>query len=74
MKNNPNFGVAYKQIMSKYLKKNYVRKLSLREVDTFHPRTWYLLHFGVVTSNKPGKIRLVFDAAAKMEGVSLNSI
>ncbi|XP_037818591.1 uncharacterized protein LOC119608296 [Lucilia sericata] len=73
MKNNADFGVAYKKIISEYLKKNYVRKLSLSEVDTFHPRTWYLPHFGVVNPNKPGKIRLVFDAAAKVEGVSLNS-
>ncbi|XP_065368851.1 uncharacterized protein LOC135961283 [Calliphora vicina] len=73
MKNNPEFGAAYKQIMSEYLQKRYVRKLSLSEVDTFHPRTWYLPHFGVVNPNKPGKIRMVFDAAAKVEGVSLNS-
>ena len=39
IKNNPDIAVAYKQIMNEYLKKNYIRKLSLKEVDTFHPRT-----------------------------------
>ncbi|GBP29306.1 hypothetical protein EVAR_79003_1 [Eumeta japonica] len=35
------------------------------------PRTWYLPHFAVVHPQK-GKIRLVFDAAARTAGRSLN--
>lgn len=73
MKKNLEFGAAYKSIINDYIKKRYVRKILPNECTNVSPRTWYLPHFGVFNPNKPGKIRLVFDAAATVEGVSLNS-
>uniref|UniRef100_A0A1B0CZG8 Reverse transcriptase domain-containing protein n=1 Tax=Phlebotomus papatasi TaxID=29031 RepID=A0A1B0CZG8_PHLPP len=50
------------------------RVLPLNEEDRQLPmtETWYLPHFDVVNPNKP-KMRIVLDAAAEVEGVSLNS-
>lgn len=72
MDKNPEFAEAYCKKMDEYLEKGFIRKLSASEVAVRSPRNWYLPHFGVLNPNKPGKLRLVFDAAAKSHGVSLN--
>ncbi|XP_036340069.1 uncharacterized protein LOC118749378, partial [Rhagoletis pomonella] len=61
------------QVMAEYQEKAYVRRLSEAEAQQRARRTWYLPHFGVRSLNKPEKLRLVFDAAAETDGVSLNS-
>ncbi|KAK3738190.1 hypothetical protein QZH41_003086 [Actinostola sp. cb2023] len=58
--------------MDGYIQKGHARKLSKEEVSTQGPRTWYLPHFGVTNEHKPGKVRIVFDAAAEFNGTSLN--
>ncbi|XP_058816404.1 uncharacterized protein LOC131679685 [Topomyia yanbarensis] len=57
-----------------YLQKQYIRKLSPEEITVSRPRTWYLPIFPVTNPNKPSKVRIVWDAAAKAHGVSLNSV
>ncbi|XP_036330280.1 uncharacterized protein LOC118742367 [Rhagoletis pomonella] len=64
---------AYATIIAGYVAKGYASKLSEEEAAVKGKRTWYLPHFAVYNPNKPAKIRLVFDAAAESEGVSLNS-
>lgn len=60
--------------MQMYLDKGYIRKLSPDELALPRKRVWYLPVFPVINKNKPGKVRLVWDAAATINGVSLNSL
>lgn len=74
MNRNTNFAWAYNEIVDDYVKKGYARRLEQQEITYGSSgKLWYLPNFGVENPNKPGKIRLVFDAAAKVKSVSLNS-
>lgn len=63
----------YKDKIEDYVSKSYARKLSPDEVTLKDHRTWYLPHFVITNVNKGNKRRLVFDAAATINGVSFNS-
>ena len=69
---SPDIEVQYRTEMNTYIEKGYARKLMPEEITTKGPRTWYLPHFAVTNPNKPGKVRIVFDAASEYEGKSLN--
>lgn len=73
MRHDHEYERLYKQQIKAYVEKGYARRLSELEISNNGERTWYLPHFGVQSPNKPGKLRLVFDAAATVNGTSLNS-
>jgi len=73
MDRDPDFAKQYCGKIDEYIKKGFVSKLDEVVAAKHESRTWYLPHFGVYHPHKPGKLRLVFDAAAKSGGVSLNS-
>ncbi|XP_062540958.1 uncharacterized protein LOC134208999 [Armigeres subalbatus] len=58
-----------------YLSKGYTHKATERELkETVQNQTWYLPLGVVVNPKKPEKVRVVWDAAATVKGVSLNSV
>ena len=54
------------------LRKGYAREMTSTEAAALTGREWYLPHFAVTNVNKPGKIRVVFDAACQYRRISLN--
>ncbi|XP_075150827.1 uncharacterized protein LOC142224934 [Haematobia irritans] len=71
MKADADFSKRYCEKIEEYIAKDYVRKLEKSEANITTSKTFYLPHFGVINPNKPG-IRIVFDAAAKIHGMSFN--
>ena len=69
----PEKASKYQSIIQGYLEAGFARKLTSEEVIKYRPRRWFLPHHGISNPNKPGKLRLVFDAAASCGGSSLNS-
>ena len=60
----------YTEQVETYIQRGYAEKLP--ENDPGGARTWFLPHNYVVSTRKPGKVRVVFDCTAKSYGQSLN--
>ena len=60
--------------LNKMLSDGYAEVVTEVENDSGTHRRWYLPHHFVLSAAKPGKVRIVFDCAAKYEGISLNSL
>ncbi|KAL0882586.1 hypothetical protein ABMA27_001036 [Loxostege sticticalis] len=65
------YAQQYRENIHAMIDKGYAEPCDISSDST---RLWYLPHFGVVNPNKPGKLRVVHDAAARSQGVSLNSL
>ncbi|XP_055537630.1 uncharacterized protein LOC129725618 [Wyeomyia smithii] len=74
MKRQPELAAVLHAKLRDYQQKRYIRKLSVDELQEAHDRVWYLPLFPVFNLNEPGKVRIVWDAAAKTIGVSLISM
>ena len=60
-----------KASINDYVKKGYASRVSEAEIETSGRPIWYLPHHPVIHPHKPGKVRVVFDCAAKYNGISL---
>ncbi|VDI39381.1 Hypothetical predicted protein [Mytilus galloprovincialis] len=61
----------YTTTVNEYIEKGYAKEVS--NIDSESKRMWYLPNHPVTNVNKQGKVRIVFDCAAKYQGISLNS-
>ncbi|XP_058789847.1 uncharacterized protein LOC131663444 [Phymastichus coffea] len=68
---NPEFAALYYREMNRLFENGYAVKVS---GNVKRPREWFVPHFGVQNTNKPEKVRLVFDAACPTKGISLNCL
>ena len=64
---------GYKTTIQDYIKKGHAKEVDRSDMDAEREVVWYLPHHPVTHPMKPGKVRVVFDCAAKHKGVSLNS-
>ena len=69
---NPEIAKSYQETICRYLYRGYIKKIE--QTETLKA-SWYLPHFAIT---KPGrtttKTRIVFDASAKCNGISLNDV
>ena len=56
--------------MNGFIENGFAEKIS----EPPSNKIWYLPYFGVQNINKPGKVRIVFDAAAKNNSTSFNDL
>ena len=68
---DPQYANLYYSEMNRLIEQSFAEK---REKGFTGNHVWYLPHFGVQNANKPGRIRLVFDAAAKSSKISFNDL
>ncbi len=65
----------YAETIKSDVEKGYVKKLSAEEAANLRKSlSWFLPHFVVVHPDKPDRPRRVLDCAAKVGGLSLNSL
>ena len=73
-KREPSLATKYKKkTINEYINKGHTKKLTEKESKTLTIITNYIPHHRVTCNvNKPGKVRVVYDAAAELNNISLN--
>ncbi|XP_058828118.1 uncharacterized protein LOC131688011 [Topomyia yanbarensis] len=71
---NPELYTKVRMQIEEYVEKGYAHLATKEELEnTEAGKAWYLPINVVLEPKKPGKVRIVWDAAATVQGVSLNS-
>ncbi|XP_062698986.1 uncharacterized protein LOC134284260 [Aedes albopictus] len=75
MNKDPDLQVSVQRQIKEYLENGYIHEATPHELESADPKKVWYLPLGVVKNpKKPNKIRLVWDAAAKVGGISLNTM
>ena len=70
-KRDPFLAAKNKQTINEYINNGHAKKLTEEESKTLASITNYIPHDGVTNVNKPGKVKIVYDAVAKFNNTSL---
>ncbi|XP_045213227.2 uncharacterized protein LOC123564038 [Mercenaria mercenaria] len=71
LQGNEDLYTMYRSTMNDYITNGYANPVT--DADVMETgKVWYLPHHPVINPKKPGKVRIVFDCAAKYRGTSLN--
>ena len=62
----------YVEVMQSYFLEEYAEVVPTDELQDLE-RSWFLPHHHMINPKKPEKLRIVFDCAAEVKGVSLNN-
>ena len=69
---DPKLAESYSEVISKYPQRGYISKVTPSKTEE---KAWYLPHFAVARPEKTTKKnRVVLDASAKFNGLSLNDV
>ena len=69
---DPQLAESYLEVISKYTQKGYISKVTPSKTEE---KAWYLPHFAIIRREKTAtKTRVVFDASAKFNRLSLNDV
>ncbi|XP_065178471.1 uncharacterized protein LOC135809125 [Sycon ciliatum] len=73
LERRPTVQIRYAKVLEEYLQKAYIQELTSDQVQQCGREQWFLPHFAVVREDKATtKVRVVFDAAARFNGTSIN--
>ena len=71
LKRDSNLKDMYCKEMQALLDEGYAEVVS-SDQNVASSRVWYIPHHAVLNANKPGRVRVVYDCAARSHGTSLN--
>ena len=70
LKKDAGLQAAYIKMMQDYIERGFAEKVEKKNAQPGY--FWFLSHRPVIHINKPNKLRIVFDCAAKHLEISLN--